>query len=259
MADGAGPRPSSAEARAGDAASDGAAARARLSGAYATYDDESHRARWADDQPGNRAMVDERDRLAHRLVAAAWPGRPGTPAPVVLDLGCGDGEHLVRFLAAAPPGSPLADARPVGLDLLPTRLGAARERWGARVLRADGAALPLAGGSVDLVLALTVLSSVLEPDHQRAVAAEIVRVLAPGGLALVYDLRVPSPRNRQVTPVPRRRLAELFPGLVSTSRTLTLLPPVARRLGARTPVAYPVLARLPLLRTHRLTVVARPG
>ncbi|PZG13277.1 class I SAM-dependent methyltransferase [Nonomuraea aridisoli] len=57
----------------------------------------------------------------------------------------------------------------------------ARER-GLRAVRADARALPFEPGSVDLVTAFDVLEHVREDD---LVAAEIARVLAPGGHALI--------------------------------------------------------------------------
>ncbi|MFI7618514.1 class I SAM-dependent methyltransferase [Nonomuraea terrae] len=57
----------------------------------------------------------------------------------------------------------------------------ARER-GLRAVRADARALPFEPGSVDLVTAFDVLEHIREDD---LVTAEIARVLAPGGHALI--------------------------------------------------------------------------
>jgi hypothetical protein len=43
-----------------------------------------------------------------------------------------------------------------------------------------------------------------------------------------------------------------------SSRPITLLPPLARRLGRTTPRLYQALARLPSLRSHRLMEWRRP-
>ena len=58
--------------------------------------------------------------------------------------------------------------------------------------------------------------------------------------------------------MPRRRLAGLFPGWHARLQLVTLLPPLARRLGILTPVLYPVLATLRPLRTHWLGLLERP-
>jgi hypothetical protein len=52
-------------------------------------------------------------------------------------------------------------------------------------------------------------------------------------------------------------LERLFPGARVESHTLTLLPPLARRL-AKSPRVYDRLASLPFLRSHRLSVVSFP-
>ncbi|MGB9376444.1 MAG: class I SAM-dependent methyltransferase [Mycobacteriales bacterium] len=53
---------------------------------------------------------------------------------------------------------------------------------GLRTVRGDGTALPMKAGSVDLVVAFDVLEHI-EDDH--AAAAEIARILRPGGTLLV--------------------------------------------------------------------------
>ncbi len=53
---------------------------------------------------------------------------------------------------------------------------------GLRTVRADGTALPVKAGAVDLVVAFDVLEHI---DDDHCAAAEIVRVLRPGGTALV--------------------------------------------------------------------------
>jgi SAM-dependent methyltransferase len=223
--------------------------RTRLTDVYAGYADDAHRQRWDDEHPGNTAMVNERDAAIHALLAAS-PGWTPDRGPV-LDVGCGNGDHLARFLD----GSPLAGADAVGVDLLADRLSLARAAWGPRFARADGTALPIADDSVGLALAFTVFSSILEPAVQQALADELTRVLAPGGAIAIYDMRVPSNRNRNVRPVSRRRLGELFPLLTLSCRSTTLLPPLARRLGSRTGQLYPALSRVPLLHTHLVAVL----
>jgi SAM-dependent methyltransferase len=109
------------------------------------------------------------------------------PGCRVLDIGCGSGRHT-----AAAYRIPRAVA--VGVDAAQAELGAARRRLelhdrlgehgGGRwaFCAADGLRLPFAGGRFDLVICAEVLEHV--PDHQRA-AAEIARVLRPGGNAVV--------------------------------------------------------------------------
>lgn len=111
-------------------------------------------------------------RLLHRYAA----GRTG----VALDLGCGTGaglDELARRCGAV-----------LGLDLRPEGLADTRRRFPASwLVQADAARLPLAEGSVDLVLAL----DVLEHLDDEAALREIRRVLRPGGMLV---LTVPALR-----------------------------------------------------------------
>ena len=123
---------------------------------------------------------------------------------------------------------------------------------------ASATALPHPDSSFDLILAFTLFSSILDDRIAGGVAREIGRVLRPGGALVWYDVRVSNPHNPAVRGMPRRRLLALFPGWRATLRPITLLPPVARRLGRLTGVAYPALAALPPLRTHWAGLLERP-
>jgi SAM-dependent methyltransferase len=71
--------------------------------------------------------------------------------------------------------------RPLALEYAPTAAQVARER-GLDVLRADAIQMPVRTGSMDLVTAFDVLEHI-EQDYLAA--AEINRILRPGGTALI--------------------------------------------------------------------------
>ncbi|GAA5614694.1 methyltransferase domain-containing protein [Streptomyces platensis] len=99
----------------------------------------------------------------------------------VLDLGCGDG-LLLELLAARPAGAPSMLA---GLDLSAEELALARPRPGlaAADLRPGRAQqLPFADGWFDGCLSHMALMLMSEVEQ---VAAEVARVLAPGGVLAV--------------------------------------------------------------------------
>jgi hypothetical protein len=56
----------------------------------------------------------------------------------------------------------------------------------------------------------------------------------------------------------RQHINQLFPGYSGHWQTITLLPPLARRLSLLTPWLYPILATLPPLRTHYLALLHPP-
>jgi SAM-dependent methyltransferase len=119
--------------------------------------------------------------LAAPLLDAAGVGA-GTR---VLDLGCGPG--VVCGLAAE------RGALPTGVDVSPGMLAEARRRHpGLAFVEADAVALPFADGAFDASVGGFVLNHLPAPD---AAAAELARVLAPGG-ALALSLWEPPARNR---------------------------------------------------------------
>ena len=91
----------------------------------------------------------------------------------------------------------------------------------------------------------------------KAALAEAKQVLQPGGLLLIYEPRVINPFNRH-SPARGRRARRRRPR-AREQLSLTLLPPLARRLGARTEARYERLARVPQLRTHRLIYFRAPA
>jgi ubiquinone/menaquinone biosynthesis C-methylase UbiE len=139
-----------------------------------------------------------------------------------------------------------------GIDLQPGRVTAAREAApGAEIQVGDARNLRLPDESFTVVLQLTLLSSLGSHRAMREALGEGMRVLAPGGLLLVYEPRVPNPLNRHTLLLRDEDLDAA--GLTPRQQvSLTVVPALARRLGRRTQERYARLARLPFLRTHRL-------
>jgi SAM-dependent methyltransferase len=208
--------------------------------------------RWSPANPGNRAIVAERLDGLRALFATG-------PTPLerarVLEVGCGNGDVLASLvdLGARP-------ERLCGVDLLPDLVADARARHhDLRFEHGNAEALAFPDAAFDYVLLFTVLTSILDEEMARRLAHEVDRVLAPGGAVVWYDFRVDNPRNRHVRGVGRAGIAALFPGYVCHLRSVTVLPPLARRLGRATRWAYPILARLPALRTHWLGLLRKPA
>jgi SAM-dependent methyltransferase len=192
---------------------------------------------WSLQNPGNRAA---REELIDALLGAAEREIRGTGA--LLDCGCGGG-WLLEVLA----GAGVEPQRQHGVE-------ASRNRApGAQVIEADAATLPFPGESFAAVFFIVSLSSMGPAADVRRALAEGRRVLAPGGVLAIYEPRLPNPLNRATRVV---RQADLRSAAVTPveTRTLTLLPPLGRRLGRLTRALHPRLSRLPPLRSHRLWV-----
>jgi SAM-dependent methyltransferase len=199
---------------------------------------------WRADNPGNAAM---REEVRQRLLELAGTLLHGEG--LVFDAGCGTGWWLDALAQAGVPQSRL-----VGVDLLGERVAAARERVpGARVVVGDVRALPVADGSCALVLLFTVLSAMGGREEVRRALREVRRVLAPGGAVAIWEPRVWSP-NSNTRLIRLRELREGLGGELGVD-SVTLLPPLARRAGRW----YGPLARVPILRSHRLVLVRPPG
>ena len=166
--------------------------------------------------------------------------RDRRPGPT-LEVGCGEGGPL-RWLQEAG-ASPV-----VGVDLQEGRVAAAAAS-GVTAAAADGRHLPFPDGTFSTAVCAVLFSSILDDGIASAVAAEITRVVEPGGAVLWFDLVLPNPSNRDVRPVSRAALRRLFPGAIHDLRRCVLVPPVARRLTGH-PLASDLLSTLPPLRSH---------
>ena len=122
---------------------------------------------WADTWDSTPSpVVALEERLLGAWITGLKPGR-------AIDLGCGTGRWTNRLGA-------------IGFDLSPAMLAVAAGKPGlcGRLAVVDAPALPLASGSVDLLLCALTLGHV--PDRAQAVR-EISRVLRPGGSLLLTE------------------------------------------------------------------------
>jgi len=212
---------------------------------------EEHSGRWDSRNQGNQAILAERRRLTKRLLERAGFVPLGDRR--ALEVGSGRGGELAWLRELGASAKNLA-----GIDLLPDRVAAASSAYPDFDFRTGNAEhLPFPDGSFDLVLAITIFSSIFDAGMAANVAREIVRVMRPGAGLLWYDFRYDSPANRNVHAVTAGRVRGLFPELRGTLSSLTVLPPLARRLGPLAPAAYPVLAALPPMRSHLLGLLRK--
>jgi ubiquinone/menaquinone biosynthesis C-methylase UbiE len=172
----------------------------------------------------------------------------------ILDVGCGNGQSLVDLETYGATQDRLA-----GIDLLEDRVGRARARLPAADVRlGDAEGLPWEDRRFDLVLQSMMFSSILDPAARRQAAAEMARVLAPGGIVLWYDFFVSTPGNPAVRGVGRRQVRSLFPGVRVSWRRVTLAPPLVRLLAPHARPLASLLQGLRVLNTHAMASLTRP-
>jgi ubiquinone/menaquinone biosynthesis C-methylase UbiE len=224
----------------------------RLIQVYKAYNESPDiQAQWSYDNPGNRAILRERERTLAQLLERR--GLLPLHGRSVLEVGCGSGAILASLLRL---GARTEDLH--GIDLLAERIDAAKKRYpGIDFRAANGEQLDFPDAQFNLVLLFTVFSSILDSHMARNVAAEVTRVLKVGGAVIWYDFRYNNPNNPHVRGMNVAAIHTAFPEFDVDLHTITLLPPLARRLGRATPVLYPLLGRVPLLRTHYLGLLIK--
>ena len=166
----------------------------------------------------------------------------------ILDVGCGSGGQLRRFIDYGAQPANLA-----GIDLLPERIERARALNPAIAWTlGSGHELPYADASFDLVTSFVLFSSILDEALCRRIAAEMWRVLRPGGVIVCHDFAYNNPRNPAVRGFSPAAVRRVFarPWARFRFRRIVLAPPIARRLAPRAPWLADALERLTLLNTH---------
>ena len=113
---------------------------------------------------------------------------------VLLDVGCGTGRHTRAFAERG--------LRSIGVDISPGLLrAAAAHGTAAAFVLADARAMPLPDSAVDAVICLCQGGFGITPGGDRAILAEIARVLRPDGrlaltaFSLVFAARYLAPED----------------------------------------------------------------
>ncbi|HTS38100.1 MAG TPA: class I SAM-dependent methyltransferase [Candidatus Solibacter sp.] len=173
----------------------------------------------------------------------------------ILDVGCGRGETMRQLLEYG------ANPKLVsGIDLLEENINDAR-RLAPHIHAICGSAckLPFPDECFNLVIQFMLFTSVLDDGVKSLIAAELNRVLIPGGRILWYDFTFDNPKNPNVHGITKSEIKELFPEFEMRAKRITLAPPVGRIVAPISSALYYCLSRLPPLCTHLLCFLKKPG
>jgi len=205
--------------------------------------------KYSTDNAGNQQIIEERNRSLEQAVLS----NRGLCEGSVLEIGCGEGGCL-PFLC----DMGIKDSQLIGIDLVSDRLHRAHRYYsGMSFLNADAAALPFSDKTFSIILIIVMFSTILDSAVRANIAREALRVLRNDGLLIVYDFRYNNPVNPDVRGVRESDIRRLFEGCLIRFQHITLLPPLARRLGRYTKTLYPLLSRFSFLRTHYLCTIQR--
>jgi SAM-dependent methyltransferase len=185
----------------------------------------SQREQWFD--PGYLFRVQAEERLF--LNALRKHGFGNLAGRKILDVGCGFGYWLRRY---GEWGALPHDLH--GVDILEERIQAARDHSlpGIDLRCCNAVDLDFEDASFDMVSMFLVLSLVPDEQTRMQVAAEVARVLRPGGIVLWYDFRYQPPRGgAEMIAMTRERIARAFPGFELRVRSASAVPPITRRLA----------------------------
>ena len=197
-------------------------------------------------------MLQERERKVLKLLRQA--GVDSLEKQHILEIGCGHGLWLREFIKWGAQPEHLT-----GVELLPERAEQARRLspHGVNVLCGNAASLAFPDGTFDLVVQSTVFTSMQDTGLKRQVAAEMARLVRPSGLILWYDFRVNNPWNPDVTGVRKKEILELFSGCHVSLCSITLAPPLVRRLAGWSWLLCHLLAAIPFLCTHYMGIIRK--
>jgi ubiquinone/menaquinone biosynthesis C-methylase UbiE len=224
-----------------------AAEQQRIAAVYAGREQSQAPGIYSEADPANRYLIAQRERATLGLLRDHGITLAGRE---ILEVGCGHGAELARLAAWG-----AEERRLTGIDLLGERIAAARERLPEANLRvADARRLPFPGGSFDLVMQVTLFSSIVDAAIRDQAAAEMRRVLRPGGHILWCDMWVVRP-DRPLVAMPEREIRRLFPGCAADIRRAVLNPLIARQIAKTLPWLCDLLTNFPPFRAYNIALL----
>ena len=171
----------------------------------------------------------------------------------IIDIGCAGGNILpiLKKFGAA-------EKNLHGIDLREDRLSYAKKRFPKSNFNLmDARNIDFNDSSFDMAISFTLFSSVLNIEYRRQIAREMARVLKPKGVILYYDFRYNNPFNRNVMKMGYKDIKSLFPNMKMELTLITVLPPLVRLFGGLAKYVYPILSKIPFLKSHHVGLIIK--
>lgn len=165
------------------------------------------------------------------------------PNAKILDVGCGMGSSLSRFLALG-----MRPENLFGIDILAERIDKTPYQ-GMNLSVGDAQSMTYPDGKFDLVMESTMFVQITDESLATRIADEMLRVTRPGGHILICDWRYGRPgKSDAYRAVGNSRIHRLFRvdsecDFVS-SYSGALVPPIGRRLSRWAPSTYFLFRRI---------------
>lgn len=176
----------------------------------------------------------------------------------ILDVGCGSGVGLARFLQLG-----FSPDQLCGIDILADRIEEAKRKYpNIRLVCDDASSMPFAPGEFDLVLESTMFVQITDEQLAHGIAHEMLRVTRANGYVMLVDWRYDKPGDGRYKAVSRGRIERLFSvgslsDIVSWANG-SLVPPIGRPVSAYIPSVYFLLrAIFPFLAGLTITLLRK--
>jgi ubiquinone/menaquinone biosynthesis C-methylase UbiE len=220
--------------------------RERIKNVYTAYmSDETFYKKWSTSNSGNHFISEERYKAIEKFLIDFDVKLHNK---MILEVGCAGGSTISSLLRLG-----AVEENIHGIDIRSHRLNDAKKIYpNARFSIMDASELNFVGNNFDIVTTFTLFSSILDPEIRKQIASEIYRVLKPDGVVLYYDFRYNNPANKHVDGINKNEINHLFFHMKMTLKSITVLPPLSRKLDKMTSILYPALSKVPFLRSHYL-------
>jgi len=176
----------------------------------------------------------------------------------ILDVGCGEGESLSRFLQLG-----FSPGNLYGIDVIEERIDEGRKKYpNLNFVCDDATSMPFESDMFDLTLESTMFIQLTDEGLSQRIADEMLRVTKPNGYLMLIDWRYGKPGNSSYLAVSKKRINKMFSvGLLSDivcQSSGALVPPVGRAVSKYLPSAYfPLRAIFPFLGGLKTTLLKK--